>query len=464
MSNSDQVRETFREIPSVDDILANFHNEISSIPYPLVLQTIRSTLNEVRKDIQQSLPIDNIPKHTFNKVQLALNCLSLPNLKQVINGTGIILHTGLGRAPLSAKLVKDALQNVLPYSNVELDLLSGKRGERNTHVESLVNALTGSEATVIVNNNAAAVLLMLNALADGKEVIISRGEQVEIGGSFRIPDVIEKSGCKMVEVGTTNKTHLKDYSNAITSETGAILVAHTSNYKVMGFTKSVDLTALSVLAKKKKTPLILDLGSGAIADFKKLGLPHEPTVQSYIKSGASVVSFSGDKLLGGPQVGIICGKKALVRKIHNNPLYRALRCDKFSYAILEATLRTYQTPEDIRKENLAISLFNRSQGELIIIGKKLLKNIPSKSVKKFGMEIKQTEVEAGSGSLPLEKFPSVAIVFKGEMKASELSRKFRSAPNPVLGYISGNRFHIDLKAIPTTQEKQLISSLISILQ
>ena len=174
MSNSDQVRETFREIPSVDDILANFHNEISSIPYPLVLQTIRTTLNEVRKDIQQSLPIDNISKHTFNKVQLALNCLSLPNLKQVINGTGIILHTGLGRAPLSAKLVKDALQNVLPYSNVELDLPSGKRGERNTHVESLVNALTGSEATVVVNNNAAAVLLMLNALADGKEVIISR--------------------------------------------------------------------------------------------------------------------------------------------------------------------------------------------------------------------------------------------------------------------------------------------------
>ena len=177
-----------------------------------------------------------------------------------------------------------------------------------------------------------------------------------------------------------------------------------------------------------------------------------------------MVSFSGDKLLGGPQVGIICGKKTLIRKMHNNPLYRALRCDKFSYAILEATLRTYQTPEDIWKENLTISLFNRSQSELIKIGKKLLNNIPSKSVKKFGMEIKQTEVEAGSGSLPLEKFPSAAIVFKGEMKASELSRKFRAAPNPVFGYISGNRFHIDLKAIPTAQEKQLLSSLISILQ
>ena len=464
MNNSDKVRETFRKLPSVDDILANFHNEIRLIPYPLVLKTIRTTLNEVRQDIRQSRPIDNISKHTFNKVQMVLDYLSLPNLKQVINGTGIILHTGLGRAPLSTKLVRGALQNILPYSNVELDLPSGKRGERNTHVESLVNALTSSEASVVVNNNAAAVLLMLNALADGKEVIISRGEQVEIGGSFRIPDVIEKSGCKMVEVGTTNKTHLKDYSNAITSETGAILVAHTSNYKVMGFTESVDLTALSVLASKKKIPLILDLGSGAIADLKKIGLPHEPTVQSYIRSGANVVSFSGDKLLGGPQVGIICGKKNLIRKVHNNPLYRALRCDKFSYAILEATLRTYQTSECIRKENLTISLFNRSQSELIKIGKKILKNLPPDFINKFGIEIKQTEVEAGSGSLPLEKIPSAAIVFKGEVKASELSRKFRSAPNPVLGYISVNRFHIDLKAIPATQEKQLISSLKNILQ
>ena len=415
MSNSNKVRETFKSIPSVDDIIARFHNEISSIPYPLALKTIRTTLNEVRKDIQQSLHIDNISKHTFNKVQLALNYVSTPSLKQVINGTGIILHTGLGRAPISTKLLKDALQNVLPYSNVELDIPSGKRGERNTHVESLVNALTGSEATVVVNNNAAAVLLMLNALADGKEVIISRGEQVEIGGSFRIPDVIKKSGCTMVEVGTTNKTHLKDYSNAITGETGAILVAHTSNYKVMGFTESVDLTALSVLASKKKIPLILDLGSGAIADLKKIGLPHEPTVQSYIRSGANVVSFSGDKLLGGPQVGIICGKKNLIRKVHNNPLYRALRCDKFSYAILEATLRTYQTSECIRKENLTISLFNRSQSELIKIGKKILKNLPPDFINKFGIEIKQTEVEAGSGSLPLEKIPSAAIVFKGEV-------------------------------------------------
>ena len=464
MSNSDQVRAALQEIPSVDDILTHFQNEITSAPYSLYLKTIRFVLDDVRWEIKNSHPIKDISDYTIRRVETALGKVSSQSLEQVINGTGIILHTGLGRAPLSTKLVQDALNNVVPYANLELDLPSGKRGERTQHVESLINALSGSEAALVVNNNAAAVLLMLNALAEGKEVIISRGEQVEIGGSFRIPDVIKKSDCIMVEVGTTNKTHLQDYENEITPNTGAILVAHTSNYKVMGFTESVDLTALCALAKKKKIPLILDLGSGSIADFQKLGLPHEPTVQSYLKSGASVVSFSGDKLLGGPQAGIICGKKTLIRKIHKNPLYRALRCDKFTYAILEATLRTYLTPIDIQKENLTMTLFNRSQAELLKIGKKIVKKLPRKIVDKFGIEVEQTEVEAGSGSLPLEKFPSAAFVFNGEMKASELSRKFRSAPNPVLGYISGNRFHIDLKAIPATQEKQLLSSLISILQ
>jgi len=464
LSNSDQVRAALREIPSVDDILTHFQNEITSAPYSLYLKTIRFVLDDVRREIKNSHPIKDISDYTIRRVETVLGKVSSQSLEQVINGTGIILHTGLGRSPLSAELVQDALKNVVPYANLELDLSSGKRGERAQHVESFINALSGSEAALVVNNNAAAVLLMLNALAEGKEVIISRGEQVEIGGSFRIPDVIKKSDCIMVEVGTTNKTHLQDYENEITSNTGAILVAHTSNYKVMGFTESVDLTALSALAKKKKIPLILDLGSGSIADFQKLGLPHEPTVQSYLKSGASVVSFSGDKLLGGPQAGIICGKKTLIRKIHKNPLYRALRCDKFTYAILEATLRTYLTPIDIQKENLTMTLFNRSQAELLKIGKKIVKKLPRKIVDKFGIEVEQTEVEAGSGSLPLEKFPSAAFVFNGEMKASELGRKFRSAPNPVLGYISDNCFHIDLKAIPATQEKQLLSSLISILQ
>ena len=464
MISKDQARAALREIPSVDDILTHFQNEITSAPYSLYLQTIRFILDDVRKEIQNSHPIKDISDHTIRRVEMALGDVSSQSLVQVINGTGIILHTGLGRAPLSKNLVSDALNQIVPYSNLELDLPSGERGERMEHVEALINSLSGSESVLVVNNNAAAVLLMLNALAEGKEVLISRGEQVEIGGSFRIPDVIRKSGCEMVEVGTTNKTHLKDYETALTAQTGAILVAHTSNYKVMGFTQSVELTELSALAKKKKIPLILDLGSGAIADFQKLGLPHEPVVQSYLKSGAGVVSFSGDKLLGGPQAGIICGKKKLIRKIHKNPLYRALRCDKLTYAILEATLRTYLAPTEVQKENLSITLFNRSQAELLKIGKKIVKKLPQKIAEKYGITVKQTEVEAGSGSLPLEKFPSAAIVFNGELKASELSLQFRLARYPVLGYITGNCYHIDLKAIPATQEKQLLSSLNSVLQ
>ena len=464
MKSSKKVRAAFRDIPSVDDILSLFSHKLDKAPYPLYKQTIRTVLNGVRKDIQNSVPIQNVNTYTLNKVEQALNTISTHNLHGVINGTGIILHTGLGRAPVSKKLVKEALEKVVPYSNLELDLQTGKRGERTEHLDGYINALTGSEAALVVNNNAAAVLIMLNALAEGKGVIISRGEQVEIGGSFRIPDVIKKSGCKMVEVGTTNKTHLQDYEKEISQNTGAILVAHTSNYKVMGFTKSVDLNDLSTLARKKKIPLILDLGSGAIANFRKLELPHEPTVNSYLKSGASIVSFSGDKLLGGPQAGIICGKKSLIKKIHKNPLYRALRCDKFTYAILEATLRTYLTSKDIQEENLAITLFKRPQNEIYKMGKRIVNKLSNDIVNTFKIELKETEVEAGSGSLPLEKLPSVALVFNDKMKASELSTKLRLASNPILGYITGNRFHIDLKAIPGSQEKQLISSLNTILQ
>ena len=267
----------------------------------------------------------------------------------------------------------------------------------------------------------------------------------------------------MIEVGTTNKTHLQDYKNGITPNTGAILVAHTSNYKVMGFTESVKLSELSALAKKKKITLILDLGSGAIADFQKLGLPHEPPVQSYLKSGANVVSFSGDKLLGGPQAGIICGKKTLIRRIHQNPLYRVLRCDKLTYAILEETLRTYVTPTNIHTDNLTMVLLQRRSSKLEKIAEKLLQQLSSKVVKKYAIEIRKTEVEAGSGSLPLEKIPSIALVFTAGMKASELGWEFRMASPPVLGYIHGNHYHIDLKAIPPNQEKSLISVLQEVL-
>jgi L-seryl-tRNA(Ser) seleniumtransferase len=256
---------------------------------------------------------------------------------------------------------------------------------------------------------------------------------------------------------------LEDYQKAITKNTGAILVAHTSNYKVLGFTQSVELTELSALAKKNRIPLILDLGSGAIADFQKLGLPHEPMVRTYLQSGASVISFSGDKLLGGPQSGIICGKKSLIQKIHNNPMYRALRCDKLTYAILEGTLRSYYTPSDIHSQNLTMALFFRKQEELETLGMNILKKLPKKIVENYGIEVIPTDVEAGSGSLPLEKFPSTALVFSGK-KASALAQVFRKSDPPILGYITGKQFHIDLKAIPDDMISVLTDTIVKTLK
>ena len=455
MSGKDKIPTVLRKIPSVDEIIDHFQDTIINAPYIYIIKIIRQILDEIRIEIRQGLISDNIKKYTYSRIQTSLLVASNANLKHVINGTGIILHTGLGRAPISKKLIKRSIDNIYPYTNLEIDLKTNNRGERTSHVENLINALTGTEAALVVNNNAAAVLLMLNTFADGKEVIISRGEQVEIGGSFRIPDVILKSGCKMVEVGTTNKTHLNDYQNAITNNTGAILVAHTSNYKVLGFTHSVDLVDLGKLAVKNNIPLLVDLGCGAIADFSLLDLPEEPPVLSYAKSASGIFSFSGDKLLGGPQSGILCGKRHLIKKIHQNPLYRTLRCDKLTFSILEEILRT----TTIHKDNLSMYLFQRGPKKLIKIAEKILKQMSANVIEKYGLQIQQTKVQAGSGSLPLEKIPSIAFVFQGKVKASELSNKLRNSSPPVLGYISKNRFHIDFKAIPPDQEKYLIKTL-----
>ena len=463
MNTKAEGRAALKEIPSVDEVIECNFDLLINAPYLYYLNIIRNTLNKIRNDILEGKSFSNVREYSLKQVKEVIMEISTSNMQHVINGTGIILHTGLGRAPLSKELLQEAVDRVYPYSNLELELQTGKRGERTGHVESLINALAGTESALVVNNNAAAVLLMLNTLSEGKNVIISRGEQVEIGGSFRIPDVIRKSGCNMVEVGTTNKTHLKDYQQAITKNTGAFLVAHTSNYKVLGFTKTVELNDLSALAKKHRIPLILDLGSGAIADFQKLGLPHEPTVRTYLKSGASILSFSGDKLLGGPQAGIICGKKSLIWKIYNNPMYRALRCDKLTYAILEGTLRSYYTASDIHSQNLTMTLFSRKQEKLEKLGKKILKKLPKKMVENYGIEIISTDVEAGSGSLPLEKFPSTALVFSGK-KASALAQVFRKSDPPILGYITGKQFHIDLKAIPDDMISVLTDTIVQTLK
>lgn len=380
---------------------------------------------------------------------------SLPSMKNLINGTGVVLHTGFGRAPQSGRLLKKVAQRLEGYVNLEFDLDSGKRGERQDHVSFMLNTLSGTESSLVVNNNAAAVLLAMNSIADGKEVIVSRGQQVEIGGSFRIPDIIEKSNCTMKEVGTTNRTHLKDYEAAITPETGLLLWVHTSNYVIEGFTRDVPLNELVQLGKKKRIPVMADLGSGALIDFSTSELPKETPVMDIVKTGVDFVTFSGDKLLGGPQAGVIVGRKKFLKRMVSNPLYRTLRCDKFAVALMEETLRLHREM-GISKENLTHALLTSKPALLMKRGQDILSKLQHKTIRHFNIQLIDSQVEAGSGSLPVKAIPSAALKFRPKtMKVTELSRWFRIGDPPIVGYISGNAFYIDLKAVLPKQMKIL---------
>ena len=388
--------------------------------------------------------------------------LTAPSLQSVINGTGIVLHTGLGRAPMKESTAKNAAKRVAGYTNLEFDLPTGTRGQRQDHVNGLLSALTGAQSSMAVNNNAAAVLLALNELGEGKEVIVSRGQQVEIGGSFRIPDVIKKSGCILKEVGSTNRTHLKDYEKAITKKTGMILWVHTSNYVVRGFTHDVSLSDLVQLGKKKRVPIVADLGSGALVDLSEKGIPKDMLVQDVVKSGVGLVTFSGDKLLGGPQAGLIVGTKTLVNKLKTNPIARAVRCDKWSLAFLEESLRSFGD-HGPSKNNLTISLMMASRKALTKRGEIILSHLPKKAKDKLGISLVESEVEAGSGSLPEEKLDSMAFRFKPNgISASKLATQFRMGDTPVVGYIHGHTFYIDLKAVIPGQEKELVGAISAI--
>ena len=447
-----------RDIPSVSAVLDRIDWRSVQLPRQMVVETIRAQLASLRSSARngQQLPTK---KEITLKILAEIDRLNRPGLSRVINGTGIVLHTGLGRAPISPKLAADVAREASTYTALEFDLETGKRGERLDHISALLTSLTGAEAALAVNNNAAALILALNTVADKKEVVISRGQLVEIGGTFRIPDVIEKSGAVMREVGTTNRTHLKDYEKGVNSETAAILYAHTSNYRVEGFTKEVSVAELATVSKKRRIPLIVDLGSGALFDLGKFSLPSEPVVRDVINSGAGVVTFSGDKLLGGPQAGLVCGKKTLISKLHKNPIYRALRCDKITLALLEWTLRSY-TDGSPNSTNLTHKLLTTPRTVLRRRGQKLLASLPKTTVRKLGITVVDSMVEAGSGSLPVESIESVAFRFNAKnVKPTELAKRFRTQDSTVVGYIKGNRFTIDLKAVLPAQIKDLSGAI-----
>ena len=444
----------FQNLPSVSEVLLEI-KDFNKLDNSIIIYFINKEISWYRKQAKLNKLAESRIEITKKIVQ-KFGQFYQPSMKNIINGTGIVLHTGFGRAPIQKTRLKNVINRLGGYSNLEFNLETGTRGNRLDHVRDHCAAITGSENSLMVNNNAAAVLLALNTLAEGKEVIISRGQEVEIGGSFRIPDIVRKSNCFLKEVGTTNRTHLNDYKKAINTKTGLILWVHTSNYVVKGFTKEVSLHELVELGKKKHIPVMADLGSGALIKLSKRDLPEEIPVQDVVKSGAVVVTFSGDKLLGGPQAGIIVGKNRLLKRMELNPIYRTIRCGKFTIALMEETLRTYRS-EEVTKDNLTLSLLSTKRVMLKKRGRKIIQSISTKRKSRLGIALIESTVEAGSGSLPACEIESMALRFYPKnQKISELAYRFRTGKTPVVGYISGNRFFIDLKTILPNQVALLI--------
>jgi L-seryl-tRNA(Ser) seleniumtransferase len=455
-----------RDLPGVDHILESIKEDerFVEIPRKVILESIRSILENIRQDILDNHTADIHDNPIIERTLDAARERIKNKLVPVINATGVVLHTNLGRA----LLCEDALKNIQTisqsYSNLELNLSTGKRGIRYTAVEALICELTGAQSAIAVNNNAGAVLLALNTLAKDTEVVVSRGELVEIGGSFRIPDIMSRSGCHLKEVGTTNRTHLRDYEQAVTQNTGLFLKVHTSNYKIEGFTASVGLGELSELGKKKNIPVMEDLGSGTLIDFSKYGLPAEPLVGDSISSGADVVTFSGDKLLGGPQSGIIVGKKETIEKIKANPLTRALRIDKLTLGALEATLKLYRDEKRAIKEIPTLRMLTMSYDQTCKKVMNLEKQIKKTIHTIARVELADLESRPGGGSFPELKLPTQCITIRPEnMSVARLEKSLRQASPAIIGRIEGDRYILDPRTIQTGQDEIISKTLGKIL-
>ncbi len=415
----------------------------------LVLDALRAALQQWRDghiDSEQTL---------LAAVQRDIECTLAPSMQPVFNLTGTVLHTNLGRAPLPPEAIEAMTAVATGATNLEYDLASGKRGDRDAHVEDWICRLTGAEAATVVNNNAAAVLLVLNALASRREVIVSRGELIEIGGSFRLPDIMARANCKLHEVGTTNRTHLHDYAEAINPRTALLLKAHTSNYEVQGFTLSVNEPELASLAHDHQLPLVVDLGSGSLVDMQVLGLPAEPVVRDVLAQGVDVVTFSGDKLLGGPQAGIIAGRADLVSRIRRSPLKRALRCDKLTLAALEAVLRLYANPDTLVQRIPTLRMLTRSQNAIKQMADALLPSLRAWAGAHFEVDACEVQSQIGSGSLPLDLLPSAALRLRStsnnkrtrSLHLRELAMRLRQLPQPVIGRIADDSLLLDCRCL-----------------
>ena len=438
-----------KDLPSVNKVLIELNDSVS-VHDDFLKTLINRAINQYRNKIKNN-ELSMSPSELLSNITEMVIKDSSRSLVNIINGTGIVLHTGFGRAPFDSKLLKSIAKRLDGYVNLEFDLDSGKRGDRQSHVRDHLSSICGSESSLCVNNNAASVMLSINEMAFGGEVIVSRGQLVEIGGSFRIPDIIKKSGAILKEVGTTNRTHFSDYKKAVSKKTKLILWVHTSNYVVKGFTRSVPLSDLVQLGRSKNIPVMVDWGSGAILDMKSLGLANEMPIRTIMSDKPDILTFSGDKLIGGPQSGIIIGKEKWINAMQKNPLYRVMRSDKITLGLLEEILRSYRS-NYFTKDNLSLRMLTTKRSTLVNRGKKVIQGLKKKKIKDFNIILENSKVEAGSGSLPENPIESIALSFSHKnISPNELARKFRSGRIPVVGYIKSNKFFIDLKAILPNQ-------------
>ncbi len=462
-------QEILKRIPAVGRILGSPGLAEISRTYTrnLTLKAVHRVLENLRKKVEAEESIQDFSlfemERILEDVRAELKALGVSKLRPLINATGIVVHTNLGRSILPESVLDKFRPIAGGYSNLEYDLERGKRGSRYSHVEGILKELTSAEAAMVVNNNAAAVLVSLDTLARGREVVVSRGQLVEIGGSFRIPDVMRRSGARMVEVGTTNKTHLRDYEEVIGAETALLLKVHQSNFQVVGFTKQVETQELAGLARKYSIPIMEDLGSGCLVDFSRYGLAKEPTVQEVLAAGVDLVTFSGDKMLGGPQAGIILGRKGLVEAIRRNQLSRVLRIDKLTLLALEETLKLYRDESTAVREIPTLRMITQPYEELRKKAGRLLRMIGGLKSERFGLEIMDGRSKVGGGAMPLFLMPTRLLCIKpGGVSANRIEESLRGYDPPIIARVEKDQVLLDLRTIQEGELKVVAAAVRSI--
>ncbi len=465
MGNSNQQKGLLRRLPKIDNLMAELD---PTLPRVVRLKACRETVEFLRKSILDGAiaePAALEPCRVRELLLRRIDELMAPSLRRVVNATGVVIHTNLGRSLLPEIIFQQMKTIACNYSNLEYDLAKGVRGSRYSHVEGILCELTGAESALVVNNNAGAVLITLGTLAQGREVVVSRGELVEIGGSFRIPDVMARSGAILKEVGATNRTHLRDYEQAINENTALLMKVHQSNFQVVGFTKAVSVSELSELGSRHGLPVYEDLGSGNLVDFRRYGLIHEPTVQESIAAGADVVSFSGDKLLGGPQAGIIVGKRKLVDRIKKNPLNRALRIDKLTLAALEALLHIYRDQDRAVEVIPTLRMLLADEEQLKRSARLLARGIRRLGIKGLEVEVVSCISRVGGGALPLQELRSWAVALSHPaLPAAHMERKLRGYETPVIVRVENERVLLDVRTIQDWDRKVVLRALEAVLK